>query len=97
MIEAVGEENWPEYFKHLHDNLRPGGRAALQAITIDESRYEQYRSGADFIQAFIFPGGMLPTKSHMDHHARKAGLLPVSKKPSPLIMQKPSLAGAKPF
>nr|WP_321482563.1 cyclopropane-fatty-acyl-phospholipid synthase family protein [uncultured Cohaesibacter sp.] len=77
MIEAVGEEHWPVYFKHLHDNLRPGGRAALQAITIDEQRYDQYRSGADFIQTFIFPGGMLPTESHLDDHAKRAGLIPV--------------------
>ncbi|WP_319413501.1 cyclopropane-fatty-acyl-phospholipid synthase family protein [uncultured Cohaesibacter sp.] len=79
MIEAVGEEHWPTYFRHLHDNLRPGGRAALQAITIDENGYARYRSGADFIQTFIFPGGMLPTEDHLDHHARKAGLVPVFK------------------
>ncbi len=79
MIEAVGEEHWPTYFRQLHDNLRPGGRAALQAITIDKKGYEQYRSGADFIQTFIFPGGMLPTEDHLDHHACKAGLVPVFK------------------
>ncbi|WP_316860014.1 cyclopropane-fatty-acyl-phospholipid synthase family protein [uncultured Cohaesibacter sp.] len=77
MIEAVGEEHWPTYFRHLHDNLRPGGRAALQAITIDKANYQKYRNGADFIQAYIFPGGMLPTEEHLLEHAKKAGLIPV--------------------
>ena len=79
MIEAVGEEHWPTYFKGLYDNLRPGGKAVLQAITIEEADYERYRKNADFIQTFIFPGGMLPTERLMDQHAREAGLEPVHK------------------
>ncbi|SNY94242.1 cyclopropane-fatty-acyl-phospholipid synthase [Cohaesibacter sp. ES.047] len=75
MIEAVGEEHWPTYFKTLFENLRPGGRAVLQAITIDEANYERYRRSADFIQTFIFPGGMLPSVKLLHHQAEKAGLV----------------------
>lgn len=74
MIEAVGEANWPTYFRVLHDRLRPGGRAAVQAITIDEPLYSGYRSKADFIQRYIFPGGMLPTKTILAAQAAAAGL-----------------------
>ena len=65
MFEAVGEEHWPIYFRTLHDRLKPGGRAALQVITIAEDRFERYRRGADFIQRYIFPGGMLPSPSRL--------------------------------
>jgi cyclopropane-fatty-acyl-phospholipid synthase len=75
MIEAVGETNWPTYFKVLHDRLKPGGRAAVQAITIDEGLFEGYRRKADFIQRYIFPGGMLPTKAVLAEQAQRAGLL----------------------
>jgi cyclopropane-fatty-acyl-phospholipid synthase len=61
MLEAVGEAYWPTYFEKLNDRLRPGGIAVLQAITIDEARFENYRRRPDFIQKYIFPGGMLPT------------------------------------
>jgi cyclopropane-fatty-acyl-phospholipid synthase len=74
MIEAVGEANWPTYFRVLHDRLKPGGTAAVQAITIDESRYRGYRAKADFIQRYIFPGGMLPTKAILATQAASAGL-----------------------
>ena len=74
MIEAVGEENWPRYFQILHDRLKPGGIAAIQSITIDESRFDKYRRKADFIQRYIFPGGMLPTPSLIRRHAVDAGL-----------------------
>ena len=74
MIEAVGEANWPTYFKVLHDRLKPGGSAAVQAITIDESLYDGYRRKADFIQRYIFPGGMLPTKGILADQAKRAGL-----------------------
>tara|TARA_B100000686_G_scaffold353098_1_gene457329 strand:- start:2351 stop:3580 length:1230 start_codon:yes stop_codon:yes gene_type:complete len=63
MIEAVGERYWELYFKRLRSLLRPGGKVVLQAITIDESAYSNYRSSVDFIQKYIFPGGMLPTRS----------------------------------
>jgi cyclopropane-fatty-acyl-phospholipid synthase len=74
MIEAVGEQNWSTYFRCLKDRLKPGGSAVLQAITLDEPRFAAYRSGTDFIQQYIFPGGMLPTKSVMLREAARAGL-----------------------
>lgn len=61
MFEAVGETHWDSYFKKLKGVLKPGGRAVLQIITIDEKRFEVYRKQADFIQRHIFPGGMLPS------------------------------------
>lgn len=75
MIEAVGEEHWPAYFQAVHDRLKPGGTAAIQAITIAERDFEAYRSGPDFIQRYIFPGGMLLTKTVMKEVAEKAGLI----------------------
>jgi cyclopropane-fatty-acyl-phospholipid synthase len=75
MIEAVGEAHWPTYFKTLFDRLRPGGVAAIQGITIVESNFESYRNGVDFIQRYIFPGGMLLTKEIMREQAARAGLL----------------------
>ncbi|MEO1281082.1 MAG: cyclopropane-fatty-acyl-phospholipid synthase family protein [Pseudomonadota bacterium] len=65
MIEAVGEEHWPQYFNTLSERLRPGGHAVLQAITIREDSFEAYRRHPDFIQRYIFPGGMLPTVEAM--------------------------------
>ncbi len=61
MFEAVGEENWPVYFEVLNQRLTPGGRAALQIITIDHGLFQTYRRRIDFIQRYIFPGGMLPS------------------------------------
>ena len=74
MIEAVGEDNWPRYFRALHDRLQPGGTAVIQSIIIDESRFEAYRRKTDFIQRFIFPGGMLPTATIIARQAEQAGL-----------------------
>ena len=79
MFEAVGEAYWPTYFETLSRCLKPGGRAALQVITIDESRYDHYRRNADFIQCYVFPGGMLPTVSVFDEHTRDTGLTTVSR------------------
>ena len=64
MIEAVGEANWPTYFRVLHDRLKPGGAAAVQAITIDERLYSGYRAKADFIQRYIFPGRHAADQGH---------------------------------
>jgi cyclopropane-fatty-acyl-phospholipid synthase len=75
MIEAVGEAHWPAYFRTLFDRLRPGGIAAIQGITIAESNYDAYRNGVDFIQRYIFPGGMLLTKQIMRQQAEMAGLV----------------------
>ncbi|WP_299733473.1 cyclopropane-fatty-acyl-phospholipid synthase family protein [uncultured Endozoicomonas sp.] len=74
MIEAVGEEHWPIYFNKLYNSLKPGGTAVIQAILIDDSRFEEYRSGVDFIQRYIFPGGMLPTDSIIEQQSANAGL-----------------------
>ncbi len=74
MIEAVGEAYWPQYFGKIAEVLRPGGCALIQAITIDETRYENYRETPDFIQRHIFPGGFLPTKSIIAEQALAAGL-----------------------
>jgi cyclopropane-fatty-acyl-phospholipid synthase len=74
MIEAVGEANWPSYFRVLRERLKPGAAAAVQAITMDERFYPDYRSSADFIQRYIFPGGMLLTKSIVAEQAKRAGL-----------------------
>lgn len=75
MIEAVGEAHWPTYFKTLFDRLKPGGAAAIQGITILEENYDAYRNGVDFIQRYVFPGGMLLTKEIMREQTRKAGLI----------------------
>ncbi|KKC39596.1 SAM-dependent methyltransferase [Devosia epidermidihirudinis] len=75
MIEAVGEDNWPSYFQTIHDRLKPGGTASIQAITINEADFDGYRSGPDFIQRYIFPGGMLLTKTVMREFGEKYGLV----------------------
>ncbi|MEZ5878615.1 MAG: cyclopropane-fatty-acyl-phospholipid synthase family protein [Tepidamorphaceae bacterium] len=75
MIEAVGEEYWPEYFATLRDRLAPEGAAVIQAITMAEEHYDAYRNGTDFIQRYIFPGGMLPTEKAIRTHAEAAGLV----------------------
>jgi cyclopropane-fatty-acyl-phospholipid synthase len=74
MIEAVGEENWPLFFSTVADRLRPGGVAVIQAITISEAAFEPYRRNPDFIQRYIFPGGMLPTVELMRRRADDTGL-----------------------
>ena len=61
MIEAVGEQFWPRYFAQLSERLRPGGFAGIQSITIQDRFFETYRREVDFIQRYIFPGGMLPS------------------------------------
>ena len=78
MLEAVGAAYWSTYFKQLRTNLRPNGIAVIQAITIDEQRFDAYRSRPDFIQKYIFPGGMLPTRSIIERQALAAGLELVS-------------------
>ncbi len=75
MFEAVGERYWPIFFRRVRELLEPGGVAALQTITIPEERFESYRSGPDFIQRYIFPGGMLPSPERFGRSARDAGLL----------------------
>jgi cyclopropane-fatty-acyl-phospholipid synthase len=74
MIEAVGERYWPSYFGKLRSCLAGGGVALLQAITIDERRFAAYRKCPDFIQRYIFPGGVLPTFSIIEREAARVGL-----------------------
>jgi cyclopropane-fatty-acyl-phospholipid synthase len=74
MFEAVGEEYWPSYFGKISQVLKPGGRAALQIITIDDKEFEPYRKRADFIQHYIFPGGMLPSERRLREETAAAGL-----------------------
>lgn len=74
MFEAVGEENWQTYFSRVRELLSEGGKAVVQVITIDERRFETYRRGADFIQTYIFPGGMLPSVTAFEAAARRTGL-----------------------
>ncbi|WP_420564443.1 class I SAM-dependent methyltransferase [Thalassobaculum sp.] len=76
MFEAVGEKYWPAFFGTVKDRLKPGGKAALQIITIDPDSFDDYRRNPDFIQRYIFPGGMLPTRSHVIDHAAQVGLTP---------------------
>jgi cyclopropane-fatty-acyl-phospholipid synthase len=74
MIEAVGESYWAAYFAKLRACLTAGGAALIQAITINESRFAAYRAHPDFIQRYIFPGGMLPTCAIIAREAERAGL-----------------------
>lgn len=75
MFEAVGEQYWETYFNQLKQLLKDDGTAVLQVITIDESRFENYRKQPDFIQRYIFPGGMLPTRTHLVKLAEDAGFV----------------------
>ena len=74
MFEAVGKKYWPTYFATLRDRLKPGRAAALQIITMQERRYEVYRRGVDFMQKYIFPGGMLPSPTVLRREVERAGL-----------------------
>ncbi|WP_099826542.1 SAM-dependent methyltransferase [Oceaniglobus indicus] len=74
MFEAVGQKYWPAYFNTLRDRLKPGGNATLQIITVQEKRWEVYRDTIDFIQRYIFPGGMLPSPKILRSEVEKAGL-----------------------
>ncbi|MBK5263736.1 MAG: class I SAM-dependent methyltransferase [Alphaproteobacteria bacterium] len=74
MVEAVGQEYWPDYLAAVHRLLKPGGRAAIQYICIDDALFERYAASADFIQAYIFPGGMLLSESRFRAIAEAQGL-----------------------
>ncbi|WP_460273742.1 class I SAM-dependent methyltransferase [Celeribacter sp. ULVN23_4] len=74
MFEAVGEKYWPAYFGKLRDCLKPGANATLQIITLQNARFETYRKSVDFIQKYIFPGGMLPSPEALREQIDKAGL-----------------------
>lgn len=74
MFEAVGREYWDSYFRSVARQLKSGGRACIQTITIDDRLFDRYVRSTDFIQQYIFPGGMLPSPSAFREHARRAGL-----------------------
>ncbi len=74
MFEAVGEKYWPVYFDKIKQCLKPGKQATLQIITIQDARWEVYRKSVDFIQKYIFPGGMLPSPSVLRKEVHRAGL-----------------------
>ena len=74
MFEAVGEQYWPSYFNTLHACLKPGCQATLQIITVPDRRWKVYKRGVDFIQKYIFPGGMLPSPTMLKQQVENAGL-----------------------
>ncbi|WP_300649012.1 cyclopropane-fatty-acyl-phospholipid synthase family protein [Hydrogenophaga sp.] len=74
MVEAVGREYWPTYFQTVSRLLKPGGKACVQSIVIDDEHFERYIKGTDFIQQYVFPGGCLPCPSEFRAQAVKAGL-----------------------
>ena len=74
MVEAVGREYWPTYFQTVARLLKPGGRACIQSIVIDDNLFERYISSTDFIQQYIFPGGCLPCPREFRREAAAAGL-----------------------
>jgi cyclopropane-fatty-acyl-phospholipid synthase len=74
MFEAVGEKYWPAYFDTVRERLKPGKNATLQIITVEDRRWAVYKRGVDFIQKYIFPGGMLPSPSVLRAEIARAGL-----------------------
>ncbi|MGM0585991.1 MAG: class I SAM-dependent methyltransferase [Pseudomonadota bacterium] len=74
MFEAVGEQYWPVFFDSLRDRLKPEARATLQIITVADHLFDGYRKGVDFIQKYIFPGGMLPSPAALEAQLSRAGL-----------------------
>ncbi|HEV2867590.1 MAG TPA: cyclopropane-fatty-acyl-phospholipid synthase family protein, partial [Allosphingosinicella sp.] len=74
MVEAVGQEYWPAYLQSLAGALKPNGRAALQLISIRDELFDHYAANADFIQTYIFPGGLLISEARFRRIAQEAGL-----------------------
>ena len=74
MFEAVGEEHWRNYFETIKTRLKPGGLAGIQSITIANEFFETYKRRPDFIQKYIFPGGILPSEDKLNHAVSSAGL-----------------------
>ncbi|HAV08573.1 MAG TPA: SAM-dependent methyltransferase [Rhodobacteraceae bacterium] len=74
MFEAVGEKYWPVYFDAVRNLLKPGKHATLQIITVQDARWDVYRRGVDFIQKYIFPGGMLPSPRALRAEVERGGL-----------------------
>ncbi|NOD91289.1 methyltransferase domain-containing protein [Ruegeria sp. HKCCD4884] len=80
MFEAVGQKYWPVYFETVRERLKPGAQATLQIITVGDHRWDYYKNGVDFIQKYIFPGGMLPSPSILRQQIDQAGLSVVNSK-----------------
>lgn len=78
MFEAVGREYWSGYFRRLHGLLKPGGHACVQSIVIRDDLFERYVKSTDFIQQYIFPGGLLPSPSEFRKAASAAGFAVVN-------------------
>jgi cyclopropane-fatty-acyl-phospholipid synthase len=74
MFEAVGEKHWPEYFQTIAKRLKSGRKACIQTIVIAEELFDRYRHNTDFIQQYVFPGGMLPSRTSFRASAAQAGL-----------------------
>lgn len=74
MVEAVGREYWPQYFETVARLLKPGGRACIQTIVMDDALWPRYVRGTDFIQQYVFPGGCLPCPAEFERQANAAGL-----------------------
>ena len=74
MFEAVGREYWPTYFEKVRERLKPGGQAGLQVITIADRMFDHYVNSVDFIQRYVFPGGVLPSPSVLREQIENAGL-----------------------
>ena len=74
MIEAVGQNYLESYFQTIKNNLSENGKAAIQAITIDDALFDRYKNRQDFIQKYIFPGGFLPNKSSINKYVSDNGL-----------------------
>ena len=74
MLEAVGESYWPIYFKTISDRLKENGSAMIQVITVPDDYFDYYSKSVDFIQRYIFPGGMLLCPAKIKEHGEKVGL-----------------------
>ena len=83
MFEAVGEKYWPTFFGKVKDVLKPGGTAGMQIITINEAGYETYRARPDFIQRYVFPGGMLPSPEILKRLGTDQGLAYIAERVFP--------------
>ncbi len=80
MFEAVGEQWWPTFFRQMRERLKPGGAAGVQVITIQDRYFESYKNEVDFIQHYIFPGGMLPSPRVPHELAKSSGLTVASER-----------------
>ena len=78
MIEAVGEKYWKNYFKKIKDVLKKDGLAGIQVILINNKSYQRYSKSVDFIQKYVFPGGMLPSQEKLNENYVDAGLVEIN-------------------